>query len=45
MTECFGPSEPTKLIDSLFSKCFGKEEEVEEVEEKAQTKREFYDLS
>ena len=32
LTDCFGPSEPTKFVDSLFSKCSGqnKEDVIEE---------------
>ena len=26
LTDCFGPSEPTKLVDSLVRRCVGKKE-------------------
>ncbi len=48
LTDCFGPSNPTKLFDSVVKKCFGrgaKEEQDEPKKYMEATKTGVYDLS
>ena len=46
LTDCFGPSEPTKFVDSLFKMCIGKHEGKKQVQTKQVEGREgVYDLS